>query len=286
MTGGAGFIGSHVVAQLLERGCDEVLVVDDLSIGSHDNLHGLDVLLEQRDVASDGAYDAIVAFAPETIYHLAAQTDVLTSVRKPIEDAATNVLGTLTVADAASRTGARIVFSSTGGAMYGSVERPAREDDPPRPCSPYAVSKLAAEWYLRLRGHVCLRYGNVYGPRQLATLEGGVVAVFLHTLRQGLRPVVFGDGEQTRDFVYVRDVAEATVDARQLDCGVYNVGTGVSTRILDLLDWLGSDWEAAPERRGEVRHSVLDPAKLRAHLPRWDPRPLADGLAALTLLAT
>jgi UDP-glucose 4-epimerase len=216
VTGGAGFIGSHVTDALLARG-DEVTVLDSLATGKRENV-GDGAVLYEGDIRTD-ADAAFDAARPELVFHLAAQADVGTSVARPDADADVNVLGTLRVLEAARRHGAQVVFSSTGGALYGECERPAREDDPKEPLSPYGTSKLAGEEYLatwnRLHGtrHVTLRFANVYGPRQMAKLEGGVIAIFMERLADGRTAQIFGDGEQTRDFVYVGDVVHAMLAA-------------------------------------------------------------------------
>jgi UDP-glucose 4-epimerase len=286
VTGGAGFIGSHVCDALLARG-DEVHVVDNLATGNRDNVPD-GAALHERDIRDDLA-DLADEVQPEVVFHLAAQADVGTSVERPDYDAAVNVIGTLRVLEAARRAGARVVFTSTGGAIYGECERPAREDDERRPLSPYGTSKLAGEEYLatwnRLHGmsNVTCRLGNVYGPRQLAQLEGGVVAIFLDRLRDGEQTRIYGDGKQTRDFVFVGDVASALLLAGDRGEGVYNVGTGIQTSVLELHSLCaraaGSD--AEPEltdpRPGDLLHSVLDIS--RAKSIGWEPqRTLEQGL--------
>ena len=232
VTGGAGFIGSHVVDALLARG-DEVTVVDDLSSGRRELVDARARLVE-HDIREPFETDA------EVVLHLAAQADVGTSMERPGFDAEVNVAGTVNVLEAARAAGAHVVFASTGGAIYGDVERPAAEDDELRPVSPYGIAKLAAEAYVegwgRIHGagHVVLRFANVYGPRQSPTLEGGVVAIFLDRMAAGEPTLIFGDGEQTRDFVHVSDVVGAVLAAAERRGGIFNVGTGVETSVTEL----------------------------------------------------
>ena len=228
VTGGAGFIGSHVAEALVARG-DDVHVLDDLSAGKPDNVPE-GARLHVADIRDPG--DVFDAVRPEVVFHLAAQASVSVSVAKPALDADVNVLGTVAVLAAALAHGAQVVFSSTGGAIYGECATPATEEWERRPLSPYGTSKLAGEEYLaawnRLHGtrHVALRYGNVYGPRQDPHGEAGVVAIFLRAVADGRRPTIFGDGSQERDYVYVGDVARATLAATSLGGGVLNVATG------------------------------------------------------------
>ena len=288
MTGGAGFIGSHVVDALLARG-DEVHVLDDLSRGRPENV-GRRARLREGDLRRDG--EALLRnVRPDVCFHLAAQIDVRVSVERPDVDAGVNVIGTLRVLEGARAVGAKIVFSSTGGAIYGECGAPAREDHPRRPLAPYGVSKLAGEEYLaaynRLygNGHVSLRYANVYGPRQDPHGEAGVVAIFMSALREGRAPRIFGDGTQTRDYVYVGDVVEATLLAAEQDGGVFNVGTGKETSVRELYDrvqrvaGVEREPELADARAGELQRSVLDPS-LAARELGWTARhSLDDGLA-------
>ncbi|MDX6436180.1 MAG: UDP-glucose 4-epimerase, partial [Gaiellaceae bacterium] len=218
VTGGAGFIGSHVVDALHARG-DEVHVLDDLSRGKLENVAD-GVIFHPGDIRSETArvFDEV---RPELCFHLAAQADVRVSVERPDFDADVNVVGTLQVLEAARRHGTKIVFASTGGAIYGECDGPADEDHAREPLAPYGVSKLAGEEYLaaynRLygAGHVSLRFGNVYGPRQDPHGEAGVVAIFMNLLREGGTPKIFGDGTQTRDYVYVGDVVAAALSAAE-----------------------------------------------------------------------
>jgi len=283
VTGGAGFIGSHVVDALMARG-DEVLVLDDLSRGKRTNVPEarLEVvnILEPLDDWFEGA---------EVCFHLAAQVDVRVAVERPDYDAQVNVLGTVNVLEAARRQGTQIVFASTGGAIYGECDRPASEDAPRQPLSPYGVSKLAAEEYLaaynRLHGtsHVSLRYGNVYGPRQDPHGEAGVVAIFLGRLAAGERAQIFGDGSQTRDYVYAGDVARATLAAVGKR-GVFNVGTGIETSVSGLYELCrrvaGSELEAdhGEARLGELQRSVLDVSRAEQELGWRAEVELNDGL--------
>lgn len=290
VTGGAGFIGSHLVDALLARG-DEIQVVDNLSTGSRENLPPA-AALHELDIRDEALGQLVARADPQVVFHLAAQADVGTSVERPAFDADVNVVGTVRVLEAARATGARVVFTSSGGAIYGECERPASEDDEPRPLSPYAVSKFAGEQYLatwnRLygAGHVTCRLANVYGPRQVATLEGGVVAIFLDRLRDGQETQIFGDGSQTRDFVQVGDVVRALISAAgAAGGGVYNVGSGVATTIGELhekcAEIVGVDREPrhAAARPGDLRHSVLDPSRAARELDWRVELTLAQGLA-------
>jgi len=284
VTGGAGFIGSHVVEALLARG-DEATVVDNFATGKRKNVPSAATLVE-HDIREPFDVEA------DVVFHLAAQADVRVSVDDPALDAHVNVVGTLRVLEAARRAGATVVFASTGGAIYGECERPAREDDDRLPLAPYGTAKLAAEEYLatynRLYGteHVALRYGNVFGPRQDPHGEAGVVAIFLGRLAEGSPLKIFGDGSQTRDYVYVGDVARATLSAGGADGGVFNVGTGRETSVLELAQLCGGaagvepELVHAPPRAGEIGRSVLETALAEREFGFRAETSLEDGLHA------
>ncbi len=289
VTGGAGFIGSHVVDALVARG-DEVAVVDSLVHGKAENVSS-GATLHVRDVREplDDLFDEV---RPEAVFHLAAQADVRVSVEDPVGDATINVLGTVRVLENAHRHGAQVVFASTGGAIYGECAEPAREDKPCEPLSPYGTAKLAGEEYLRMYNrlydarHIALRYGNVYGPRQDPHGEAGVVAIFLGALARGEQATIFGDGNQTRDYVYVGDVARATTSTLGQDRGVFNVGTGRETSVVELYELCarvaGSDTKAehAPARLGELQRSFLDTGLAASELGFTAMVELEDGLRA------
>ena len=291
VTGGAGFIGSHLVDALVERG-DDVWVLDNLASGRRENVNEGSRLVE-ADVRDAGAVAGAFAEAkPETCFHLAAQADVRVSIAEPAFDAEVNVIGTANVLEAARANEAKVVFSSTGGAIYGECEGPADEDSPRLPLAPYGTSKLAGEEYLgtwsRLydAAHVALRFGNVYGPRQDPHGEAGVVAIFFGRIANGQELHIFGDGRQTRDYVFVADVVAATLAAASGREGVYNVGTGTETSVLELAEGCkrasGVDAEIVfdPPRLGELSRSVLDPSRAEAVLG-WRPATSLDaGLEA------
>ncbi|MDX6516234.1 MAG: UDP-glucose 4-epimerase [Gaiellaceae bacterium] len=289
VTGGAGFIGSHVVEALLERG-DEVHVVDTLVSGKRENVP-VEATLHELDIRDEALVALVAELGAEGIVHLAAQADVRVSVARPQLDAEVNVLGTLRVLEAAQGVGAKIVFASTGGAIYGECDAPATEESPRRPLAPYGTSKLCGEEYLatynRLYGstHAALRFANVYGPRQNPHGEAGVVAIFFGLLAEGKQCKVFGTGGQQRDYVYVGDVARATLAAFGLDGGVLNIGTGRATSDLELYRACcaaaGVEAEPlfAPARLGDLQRSVLD-ITLAGELLGWAPeRSLEQGLA-------
>jgi UDP-glucose 4-epimerase len=290
VTGGAGFIGSHLVDALVARG-DEVTVLDDLSAGRREHVNAGARFLEGDVSDATVLNEAFAAAQPDVAFHLAAQKSVRDSVERPDFDCEVNVLGTIHVVEASRLHGAQVVFASTGGAIYGECERPANEDAQRLPIAPYGVSKLAGEEYLamynRLHGteHVSLRYGNVYGPRQDPHGEAGVVAIFFGSLARGESLRIFGDGLQTRDYVYVEDVVSATL-AAQGHPGVFNVGTGLETSVLDLADacrraaGVQADTVFGPPRLGDLERSVLDPSRAERTLGFRAGTSLDKGLAA------
>jgi len=277
---------------------DEVAIIDNISTGRRENLeqalaNGAELIeLDVRDATAVAA--AVEHVGPEAIFHLAAQIDVRKSVADPANDSRVNVEGTINVLNAAQAAGVRrVINTSTGGAIYGEGQTlPAPEDHPVAPESPYGLSKFCAENYCalftRLHGlsTISLRYGNVYGPRQDPLGEAGVIAIFCGTLLQGGRPKIFGDGKQTRDYVYVGDVVDANLRAVDSDAtGAYNVGRGVQTSVLDIVDALaaqssnGFEADHAPARSGEVQHIALDPSRTKAELG-WEAQvDLEQGLA-------
>ncbi len=306
VTGGAGFIGSNLFDALLARG-DEVVAFDNLSSGRRENLAGAlagGAALDEGDVAvADSVAAAVSRLEPDVVFHLAAQVDVRLAVDEPALDARTNVIGTVNVLEAARAAGrVPVVFASTGGAIYGEGEGrplPLGERAESRPETAYGVSKLCGEHYLALfrRLHsqpgVALRLGNVYGPRQDPHGEAGVVAIFCGRLLAGEAPTVFGDGLQTRDYIYVGDVVEAMLRAalilreRGVDLeGPFNIGTGEETSVVELIDALAAESGRSsapvhePARKGEVNRISIDPAAAGRDLG-WSPRTgLTAGLAA------
>ncbi len=294
VTGGAGFIGSHLVDRLVDAG-DEVLVVDDLSSGRQVNLPST-AKLEEMDIGDERIADVIAGFAPDRVFHAAAQISVSLSAREPMTDAKTNILGTLNVLDGirnAPGDPAKFIFVSTGGAMYGEPEAlPASETLPAMPGSPYGASKHTVEIYLpvyeRLFGikHTTVRLANVFGPRQDPHGEAGVVAIFSKAMLAGKQVTIFGDGKDERDYVYVGDVADALAkSAEDGGTGPYNVGTGVGTNVNTLFGLLAElcQYEQkvnyGPPRAGDIGKISLDSALIERELG-WRPgTTLIDGLA-------
>lgn len=281
VTGGAGFIGSHVVDSLLADGY-EVTVIDDLSSGRADRVASAARLVELDIVDAAGVTRIVEEVAPEAVYHLAAQASVVASVQDPGRDCEVNVRGTLNVVAAANAVGTPVVFTSTGGALYGDdAPMPTSEDREPAPLSPYGAAKWAAEAYVKTWGlasgvpNAVARLGNVYGPRQSPHGEAGVVAIFTHKLYSGERPRLYGHGRPTRDYVYVGDVVGA-LRAAVGKTGTYNVATGVETDVMtvwtELREAAGADIEPelADLRPGELEHSCIDSTKAERELG-WRP---------------
>ncbi|HEY2639767.1 MAG TPA: NAD-dependent epimerase/dehydratase family protein [Streptosporangiaceae bacterium] len=292
VTGGSGFIGSHLTDALIDRG-DQVAVVDDLSAGRPGRVHEM-AALHKLSITDAGQLTALVMdFTPDLICHLAAKIDVRASVTFPATDAEVNVIGTVNVLEAARAVGARVLFCSTGGVLYGrDAPIPSLEDVLPLPESPYGVAKHCAEQYVELynrlhgTGHAVLRLANVYGPRQDPDGEAGVVAIFCAQALAGERPVIYGDGRQTRDYVYVGDTVGALLAAA--DCGrpgTWNIGTGTEVSVLEVARIIGMvaghpvEPDFAPPRPGELLRSALASDRARLDLGWSASMPLADGIA-------
>jgi UDP-glucose 4-epimerase len=293
VTGAAGFIGSHTLDALFKAGIDDVVALDDLSRGKRENVEPR-ARFYQIDIRDHSAILSLFEREkPDAMIHLAAQIDVRSSVAEPVLDCQINLTGLLVLLEAGRRHGLRrVVFASSGGAIYGEQSCfPCDEDHPCRPLSPYGVAKLASEAYLYFYraqhgiDYVALRYANVYGPRQDSYGEAGVVAIFCERLLTGPSAVIFGDGEQTRDFVFVEDVVRANIAALERpSAGVFNIGTGVETSVNQLYHMLAavSGIERPPTfaapREGEQRRSVISPARAKAALD-WRPQiALREGL--------
>ena len=292
VTGGAGFIGSNVVDALVGRGHD-VHVLDDLSGGFLKNVPA-EATLHRHDIRSAEARSVLEQIRPEVLFHFAAQMDVRRSVADPIFDADVNVCGILNLLEGGRNSGLKkVIFASTGGAIYGDPEFvPQSEDHPLRPVSPYGITKLTTETYLYYYNkqygieYIALRYGNIFGPRQNPHGEAGVVAIFCERLLADKQAVIFGSGDQTRDYTFVSDVVAANLAALDSDAtGVFNVGTGVETSVNDLFrilrDLSGSDMpeEHAPGRPGEQQRSVLDGSLAKSVLGFSPEYSVREGLA-------
>ncbi len=295
ISGGAGFIGSHVADALIERG-HRVTILDNLVSGSEENVNRR-AKFHKFDIGNRKRLEKLFEkVQPEAVFHFAAQINVRTSVENPSADAETNIMGSLSLIELAAKHGVKkFVFSSTGGAMFDdTTPRPTSESIPAAPLSPYGIAKLSIEHYLRffreVRGlpYVILRYANVYGPRQNAHGEAGVISIFLTRMLEGTAPTINGDGMQTRDYVYVGDVAEANVKALDsaIEEGVFHIGTGIETSVNDIfrmLNWqFGKAFEEVhgPAKPGEIAASALN-ARRAKEILGWEPKvALSEGLVA------
>lgn len=284
VTGGAGFIGSQLAERLVKEG-HHTVVVDNLSCGKRKYVPAKAKFV-RMDIKDKRLTALFMRAKPEYVFHLAAQIDLRYSVREPIRDAETNIHGSLRVLEACVKSGVKkMIFSSSGGAVYHGINvRPTPENVPCMPLSPYGVAKLAFELYLHSAchnhglGYVALRYANVYGPRQDSKGEAGVIGIFTQKMLAGDRPVIYGDGDQTRDFVYVDDVVEANIRAMRPDAhGVFNIGTASETSINRVAELVrkatgaGAQLTHGPANPGEERHSALDWTAAKNGL-KWRPR--------------
>jgi UDP-glucose 4-epimerase len=291
ITGGAGFIGSSIQDALLARG-HETIIVDDLSTGHHENVHA-DSHFYQLDIRDERLADVFEEHKPAAVFHLAAQMDVRRSVREPLYDADVNIVGSLRLLELSRRHGVeRIIYASTGGAIYGEPEYlPADETHPIHPICQYGVSKHTVEHYLHLYwqnynlAYLALRFPNVYGPRQDPHGEAGVVAIFSLQMLRGHQPTIFGDGTKTRDYVFIRDIVRANVEALDHDkIGIYNLGWGEETTDFTIFDTVRRHTDStmepryAPRRLGEVERICLDATRAKGDLG-WVPTvPLDEGI--------
>ena len=292
VTGGAGFIGSHVVDRFVQEG-HQVSVIDNLSTGKRKNVNR-EAVLYKTNICSSRLDRIFKRERPVVIVHLAAQVNVRRSTEDPMFDANVNILGTINLLQLSVKYGVRkIVFASSGGAVYGEQNQfPAPETHPTSPLSPYGISKLSCEYYLEYYRYVAglhyaaLRFGNVYGPRQNPEGEAGVIAIFSQQLLKGQQILINGNGLQTRDYVYVRDVVEAVMTASDQHVnGIYNVGTGDETTVNDIFTRLKTLTQVeckalhGPAKKGEQLRSVLDCSKLTEESD-WEPTvSLAEGFA-------
>ncbi len=291
LTGGAGFIGSHVAEAYLSEG-HEVLIIDNLSTGKEENIPD-GAKFEKIDIRSGKIKKIFRDFKPEILNHHAAQINLRYSIDHPVEDAEINILGMVNLLEAFREVnGKKVIFASSGGAMYGETEKiPTPEDHPPKPTSPYGTAKVTGEmylynyYYIHEIPYIALRYANVYGPRQDPSGEAGVVAIFISRILEGKTPRIYGDGEQTRDFVFVKDVAEANLRALSSDfVGGINIGTGRETSVNALFSEIASllNYKEKPiyddPIPGELRRSAIDNSIAKRVLG-WEPRwRLREGL--------
>lgn len=284
VTGGAGFIGSHLVGRLIGMGY-KVVVVDDLSTGKKENINKKSKFYKV-DILSQKIKEIFRKEKPEIVYHLAAKINVRESVKKPIENAKTNILGSLNILENCQKFKVKkIIFASTGGAIYGETKIiPTPETYPENPLSPYGIEKFAIEKYLnyyhKVFGlpYVSLRLANVYGPRQNSKGEAGVIAIFIDKMLRGKQPIIYGTGKQKRDFVFVDDVAEAFLLAMKSEkSGIYNIGTGKETSINEIFDKIKEILSAEGKKvyqkakLGDLKRSCLNISKAKKEL-KWQPK--------------
>lgn len=291
VTGGAGFIGSHLTDRLLELG-HQVLVIDNLSTGKRENLNPYASFAQLDVLQTDDITSLLESFLPDTVYHLAAQTSVSISMKDPLKDAAINVMGTINMLTACVHVGVRKFVFASSAAVYGMpVSLPISEEHALEPLSPYGLSKKTCELYIRLTctqhnlSHSILRYANVYGPRQDSNGEAGVISIFTDRQLNGRGVSVFGNGHQTRDFIYVKDLVAANIAAMELDENVtLNIGTGIQTAISEVIRCLEHTSfpmtvEYAEKRLGDLEHSTLNNSKAVQQL-KWSPRyTFLDGMS-------
>jgi len=280
VTGGAGFIGSWVSDLLITKG-HEVAVIDNLTTGNKENVNPKAKFYE-IDILGKKISEIFQIEKPDYVFHLAAQINVRESIRNPSQDATQNIVGTLNVLGQCVKNNVKkVIFSSSSGAYGSEVKIPTSENQIPDPESPYGIAKLSIEKYLnffkKVHGldYVALRYGNVYGPRQNSKGEAGVIAIFVNKSLNGEKLTIFGDGEQTRDYVYVKDVAKANLAAINLS-GIFNVGTNTETSVNQIVSKINEitnmqcDKEHTSGIKGEIRRSVLDYSKLEKN--GWSPK--------------
>lgn len=282
VTGGCGFIGSHIVDEYIRLG-HRVTVIDNLSTGDRSNLNS-GAIFHERDIQDPGVEQIFTAGKFDAVNHHAAQINVRTSIENPLFDAQVNIMGSLNLLQHAARTCVkRFIFASSGGTVYGEPDRyPITEDFPIRPTSPYGIAKVAVERYLHFFTFVCglssviLRYSNVYGPRQISKSEAGVVSIFINQILQNKPCDVFGDGSQTRDYVFVEDIVKANVNALSSSSTVVNIGTGIETSVNDLVRILSGitghrvEHTFSAARPGEVARNSLSSAKAQSDI-KWKP---------------
>jgi UDP-glucose 4-epimerase len=290
VTGGAGFIGSHLTDRLIQLG-HKVIIVDNLSTGKKQNINPRATFCEM-DINDKELEQAFKKHQPEFVFHLAAQIDVRKSVKDPLFDANSNIMGTINLLSKSRDFKVKkFIFSSSGGVIYGDTETPATEQRPPNPISPYGVAKLAGEGYVKNFGeweglpYSILRYANVYGPRQDPKGEAGVVSIFIRQLHKGEKSILYGDGKLERDYVYVDDIVRANILCLQKNNqAIYNIGTGIATSVDTLYSKISNiinkegEKEYAPKRAGELERNVLNITKAKTELG-WEPQvSLDDGL--------